>query len=130
MTATKGIPSAPTRTAEETLSSLGSNRDAGLAKADADARLAKQGPNEVPEERSHPILRFAKKFWGLSAWMIELIAVLSLVLHKYADLWVALSLLVANAILSSFQEQRASAAVTALRKQLQVTARVLRDRSW
>ena len=67
---------------------------------------------------------------ALSAWMIELIAVLSFVLHKRADMWVALSLLVANAILSFFQEQRASAAVKALRSKLQVTARVLRDRSW
>ncbi len=55
---------------------------------------------------------------------------LSFFLHKYADVWVALSLLVANAILSFFQEQRASAAVKALRSKLQVTARVLRDRSW
>ena len=81
-----------------TLSSLGSNRDAGLASADVTARLARDGPNEVPEKRSHPLLRFARKFWGLSAWMIELIVLLSLILHKSADLWVALSLLVMNAV--------------------------------
>ena len=118
------------KTAAEALKTLGSNRDGGLAKADADARLVKQGPNEVPEKRSHPLLRLAKKFWGLSAWMIELIAILSFFLHKRADTWVALSLLVANAILGFFQEQRASAAVKALRSKLQVSARVLRDRSW
>jgi plasma-membrane proton-efflux P-type ATPase len=116
--------------AKDILVSLASNAAAGLGVSDASARLAAQGPNEVPEKRSHPILRFARKFWGLSAWMIELIAVLSLVLHKRADLWVAVSLLVANAILSFFQEQRASAAVTALRKRLQVTARALRGGSW
>jgi len=121
---------APSKTAEETLKSLASDRNAGLAQADATTRLEKQGPNEVPEKRSHPLLRFASKFWGLSAWMIELIAVLSLFLHKRADMWVALSLLVANALLSFFQEQRASAAVTALRSKLRVTARVLRDKSW
>src|SRR5208337_217563 len=87
-------------------------------------------PNEVPEKRSHPVFRLAKKFWGLSAWMIELIAVLSFFLHKRADMWVALSLLIANAILGFFQEQRASAAVKALRSKLQVSARVLRDKSW
>jgi plasma-membrane proton-efflux P-type ATPase len=126
----KTAPPAPAKTAAEALKTLASNRDTGLAKTDADARLAKQGPNEVPEKRSHPILRFAKKFWGLSAWMIELIAVLSFFLHKHADLWVAVSLLVANATLGFFQEQRASAAVKALRSKLQVSARVLRDRSW
>ena len=126
----KGAPPAPAKTAAEALKALGSDRDAGLSKADADARLAKQGPNEVPEKPSHPILRLAKKFWGISAWMIELIAILSFFLHKRADMWVALSLLVANAILGFFQEQRASAAVKALRSKLQVSARVLRDKSW
>jgi len=113
-----------------TLSSLGSNRDAGLASADVTARLARDGPNEVPEKRSHPLLRFARKFWGLSAWMIELIVLLSLILHKSADLWVALSLLVMNAVLGFLLEQRASTAVTALRSRLQVTSRALRDGSW
>jgi H+-transporting ATPase len=129
-TSAKGGPAAPAKTAEETLATFGSNRDSGLTKADASARLATQGPNEVPQQPNHPILRLAKKFWGLSAWMIELIAVLSFFLHKRADVWVALSLLVANAVLGFFQEQRASSAVKALRSKLQVMARVLRDKSW
>ena len=126
----KGAPAAPARSATETLTTLGSSCEAGLTGADARARLEKQGPNEVPETRTRPVLLFAKRFWGLSAWMIELIALLSFILHKRADVWIALSLLVGNAILGFFQEQRASAAVAALRKKLQVTARVLRDRSW
>lgn len=55
---------------------------------------------------------------------------LSFVLHKLADLWVALSLLGVNAILSFLQEQRASAAVAALRRRMRVTARVRRDGAW
>ena len=35
-----------------------------------------------------------------------------------------------NAVLSFLQEQRASAAVAALRRQLQVSARVIRDGNW
>ena len=62
--------------------------------------------------------------------MLELIAVLSFVLGKTTDLWIALALLLVNAVLSFLQEQRASAAVTALRRQLQITARVLRDGLW
>ncbi len=102
----------------------------GLTQAEADVRLAKDGPNEIPEKARHPLLRFAKKFWGLSAWMIELIALLSFILHKRADMWIALSLLVANALLSFVQENRASAAVEALRSKLRVTARALRDARW
>ncbi|KAF0097420.1 MAG: ATPase [Rhodospirillaceae bacterium] len=62
--------------------------------------------------------------------MIELIVLLSFILHKWADLWVALSLLIVNAVLSFLQEQRSSAAISALRRRLQVTARVLRDGAW
>ncbi len=109
---------------------LNTDPSIGLTSAEADARLKKDGSNEVAERKAHPVLGFARKFWGLSAWMIELIALISGFLHKYADLAVALALLAVNAILSFLQEQRASAAVTALRKQLQVTARVLRDSRW
>ena len=102
----------------------------GLGAEEAGRRLAHDGPNDVPEKPSHPLLRFAGKFWGLSAWMIELIAAISVVLHKGADFAVAIALLLANAILSFIQEQRASSAVKALRQRLQVTARVLRDGAW
>ena len=115
----------------QTLSTSGASPTLeGLSSAEARARLERDGANEVAEPRRHPIARLAGKFWGLSAWMLELIAVLSLVLHKFADLWVALSLLVLNAALSFLQEQRASAAVAALRRRMHVTARVLRDGTW
>lgn len=109
---------------------LGTNDETGLTAREASNRLDQHGFNEVPEEKRHPLLHFLKKFWGLSAWMIELIALLSFILHKQADLLVAVLLLVVNAILSFLQEQRASAAVAALRRQLNVSARVLRDGTW
>jgi len=112
------------------LAALGSRRETGLQSDDAAARLERDGANDVPEEKAHPLARFAHKFWGLSAWMIELIALLSLVLYKWADFWIALALLLVNAILSFLQESRASAAVSALRHRLRVTARVLRDGTW
>ena len=121
---------APTRTAAEALAAFGSNRQTGLSAAAAKARLAHEGPNDVPEKHPHPVLLFASKFWGLSAWMLELIAALSFLLHKYTDLGVVLGLLVVNAVVSFFQEQRASAAVAALRHRLQVMSRVLRDGNW
>jgi H+-transporting ATPase len=103
---------------------------AGLSSAEAKSRLERDGPNEVPEKKSHPVLGLIRKFWGLSAWMLELIAILSFVLGKTTDFWIAIALLVVNAALSFLQEQRASSAVAALRRQLQVTARVLRDGRW
>ncbi len=120
---------APTRAADA-LASLGSSPETGLSNAIAESRLRRDGPNDVPEQKSHPVLRFLRKFWGLSAWMVELIAALSFILHKNTDFVIALALLLVNAALSFLQEQRASAAVNALRKRLQVSGRVLRDRAW
>ena len=102
----------------------------GLSSIEAKSRLEHDGPNEVPKKKTHPFLGLIRKFWGLSAWMLELIAILSFVLGKTADFWIAIALLVVNAALSFFQEQHASSAVAALRRQLQVTARVLRDGRW
>ncbi len=62
--------------------------------------------------------------------MLELIMVLSAVLGKYSDLAVVGALLVINAVLSFMQESRAAGVVAALRKRLQVNARVRRDSSW
>ena len=123
-------PSAPAQTALETLASLGATAEAGLSTAVATARLAQVGPNDVPERRDRPLVRFAGKFWGLSAWMLELIVLISFILKKQADLWVALSLLLVNAVLSFVQEQHASTAVAALRARLQIMGRVLRDGKW
>jgi H+-transporting ATPase len=62
--------------------------------------------------------------------MLELIMVLSAVLGKFSDLAVVGALLVINAVLSFMQERRAVGVVEALRRRLQVSARVRRDSSW
>jgi H+-transporting ATPase len=102
----------------------------GLTRAEVDARRRESGFNEVAEKKGHPALKFLGKFWGVSAWMLELIMVLSAVLGNTSDLAVVSALLVINAVLSFTQEHRAEGVVEALRRQLQVRARVLRDSSW
>ena len=114
----------------ETLAALRVNPDTGLVQAAVDARLKIHGYNEVVEEKEHPVLRFLSKFWGLSAWMLELILVLSAVLRKFSDLAVVGALLIVNAVLSFAQERRAAGVVETLRKRLQVSARVRRDARW
>ena len=114
----------------EALASLHVNADAGLTHAEAEARRKEHGYNEVAERRGHPVLRFLGKFWGVSAWMLELIMVLSAVLGKYSDLAVVSALLVVNAVLGFLQEQRAAGVVDALRQRLRVSARVLREGNW
>jgi len=118
------------RTATEELAALGSSRERGLSSAEAAIRLKRDGANEIAQKKQHPLWLLLKKFWGISAWMIELVALLSLVLKKYDDVWMALLLLVINALLSFLQEQHAADALAALRQRLNVLARVLRDGVW
>jgi len=114
----------------ETLATLRVDPAVGLARAEVDARRAQHGFNEVAERRKHPVRNFLGKFWGISAWMLELIIILSAVLRKYSDLVVVSALLLVNAVLAVAQERRAAGVVAALRRRLQVNARVLRDAAW
>ena len=128
--ATADCPDFATTSISDTLITLNVNPDIGLARAEVDARRNKDGYNEVSEKAKHPVFKFIGKFWGVSAWMLELIMVLSAVLGNYSDLGVVGALLVVNAILGFMQEHRAEGVVEALRKKLQVSARALRDSSW
>jgi len=114
----------------DTLATLKVNPDTGLTHAEVDARRNAAGYNEVAEQKGHPVLAFLGKFWGISAWMLELIMILSAALGKYSDLAVVSALLVINAVLSFAQERRAAGVVEALRRRLQVNARVRRESSW
>jgi H+-transporting ATPase len=112
------------------LSALRVDPEIGLARTDVDLRREQHGYNEVPERQEHPLLGFLKKFWGLSAWMLEAIIILSAFLRKYSDLAVVSVLLVVNAVLGFMQERRAAGVIAALRRRLPVTARVRREAEW
>lgn len=123
-------PDIATASIPDTLAALQVNAETGLTRTEVDIRLNVHGYNEVAVRQEHPVRRFLAKFWGLSAWMLELIMVLSLFLRKYSDLAVVSALLVVNAVLSFAQERRAAGVVEALRQRLQISARVRRDSNW
>jgi H+-transporting ATPase len=123
-------PDIASASVSDTLAALHANPDTGLSYAEVDARRTEHGYNEVPAKKEHPAFGLLRKFWGISAWMLELIMVLSAVLGKYSDLVVVSALLVINALLSFAQERRAAGVVEALRRRLQVSARVRRESSW
>src|SRR4030042_616433 len=119
-----------TLTIDETLKQLQTNPVTGLTATEAKQRIDNYGRNEVAEKRQNPLVGFLKRFWGLTAWMLEIAIVLSFVLGKYLDLYVITALLLVNAILGFAQEQQATRAVKALKQKLHLQTRVLRDRTW
>ncbi len=117
-------------TTEAAVALLKTDAAKGLASSEIASRVARYGYNEVPEQKTNQLIRFVRKFWGLTAWMLELIILISLLLRRYDDFFIVTALLVVNAVISFYEEQRASHAVEALRKNLQVNTRVLRDGAW
>src|ERR1035437_8127384 len=102
----------------------------GLASDEARRRLAKLGPNAMPDTALHPLRMAIEKFWAPVPWMLEAAIVLELVLGKYVEAAIIAALLVFNAALGLFQESRAQATLAALKSRLALNASVRRDGAW
>jgi H+-transporting ATPase len=118
------------KTVSDLLVNFETDLRSGLSSASAGDRLRHLGPNEVPEKKTHPLRLVARKFWNLTAWMLELIIGLSLVLQRYPDAVIVAVLLVTNAAVSLLEERKAASAVDALKKELRINVRTLRDGAW
>jgi H+-transporting ATPase len=114
---------------EELFAALASS-PSGLSSPEAEVRLAQYGPNALTEKKVNPILKFLRYFWGPIPWMIEVAAVLSAIVRHWDDLCIITALLVFNGIIGFWQEFKAANALEALKEQLALTARVLRDGRW
>ncbi len=102
----------------------------GLTQAEALRRLALYGPNAIPERRVNRFLKLLSYGWGPIPWMIELAVILSALVRHWADFWIILTLLVANALVGFWEENQAGNAVAALKARLALRARVHRDGVW
>jgi H+-transporting ATPase len=93
-------------------------------------RRKQYGYNQVLEKRENPFLRLAKKFWGITPWMLEITIVLTWFLGRYLEAYIVIGLLLFNAALSFFQEEKANSALEFLKQNLHIKARVKRDGKW
>ena len=117
-------PSTATAKAPEVISK------GGLTTDEARRRLAKSGPNAMPDTSAHSIRMALDKFWAPVPWMLEAAIVVELALGKYVEAGIIALLLVFNAALGLFQESRAQATLAALKSRLALTASVRRDGAW
>ncbi|MBI2313396.1 MAG: cation-translocating P-type ATPase [Betaproteobacteria bacterium] len=116
--------------AGEVASALGCTPDRGLSAAEAAARLARHGRNEIREaERRSPWRMLADQFTDFMIIVLMVAAVISGFIGEVADTIAILVIVVLNAVIGFIQEYRAEKAMAALKKLAAATARVLRDGS-
>ncbi len=112
----------------EVLDRLGTDPERGLTEVEAERRRARLGPNELSEAPPPPLWR---KFLAQVTEPVVLIllaaAALSAGIGEWADALAILAIVVLNALLGVYQEQRAEHALAALRRLSAPVARVIRD---
>src|SRR5579872_5707667 len=102
----------------------------GLSEAEAHRRLLHFGPNETSAVE-RPIWRLVlAKFFAPVPCLLEAAIVLQVVLGEYFEASIIGILVAFNAALGLFQESRAQATLSALKKRLALNASVLRDETW
>jgi H+-transporting ATPase len=116
-------------TIDEILNRLSATKE-GLSSLEAQKRLQQYGPNEIPEKKENPLLKFLSYFWGPIPWMIEAAVIMSAVIQRWPDFGIIFTLLMVNAIVGSWQEHKAGNAIELLKQRLAIKARVLRDGKW
>ena len=107
---------------------LGVDGDCGLAQTEAQHRLARLGPNALPEPPPRPLWRsFARQFKSPLIYILFVAAVLAVALGHLGDAAVILAVVLVNALIGSLQEGRAERSMAALRRLSAVQVRVQRD---
>ena len=103
---------------------------AGLSSAEAAQRLAQYGPNTIADRTESKWHKLAAYFWGPLPFLIEAAAIISALRRDWADFAVVTGLLIYNAVVGFWQDNKAANALAALKKGLALRARVSRDGKW
>jgi len=112
----------------EAAASLGVDPARGLSAAEAARRRVVHGPNALVEAAPEPLWRkFARQFAELVIWILMAAAVISALMGEWADTAAIAAIVIVNALIGFFQEERAMQALAALRSLAAPSARVLRD---
>jgi Ca2+-transporting ATPase len=100
----------------------------GLTFAEAEARLARHGPNALPEgRRRSPLRMLADQFADFMILVLVAAAVVSGIVGEPSDTIAIFVIVLLNAVIGFVQEWRAERAMAALRLMAAPSARVRRD---
>jgi magnesium-transporting ATPase (P-type) len=102
-------------------------RAEGLSEAEAQRRLAGQGPNRLPPpQRQGPWRRFLTQFHNLLIYVLLAAVVVTALLGHWVDCGVIFGVVVVNALIGFIQEGKAEKALDSIRSLLSLRAFVLR----
>lgn len=117
-------------TVEEALQSTGGDAKTGLDPSAAAEKLVADGPNELPPpKRISRLGMFFSQFNDLMVWLLVAAALIAASGQDFVDAAVIFVILILNAFLGFIQEDKAQAAVDALREMSAPSATVLRGGS-
>lgn len=103
------------------------SQSSGLSQQEAEARLAKYGPNQLPQPaRRSALMRFLLQFHNILIYVLIGAAVITALLGHWIDTGVILLVVLVNAVISSIQEGKAEQAMNAIRHMLAPQANVIR----
>lgn len=112
---------------EDLLHELASGRD-GLSSAAAEDRMRRYGPNTLrPTRRSSGTMLFLGQFRSLILLILLFTTAVSAILRDWLDAVIILLIVCGSALLSFYQEYRATTALAKLQARAAATATVLRD---
>ena len=111
------------------LQALDATRE-GLASAEAARRLAQYGPNSIVDRTESKWRRLLTYFWGPLPFLIEAAAIISGLRRDWPDFAIVTGLLLYNAVVGFWQDNKAANALAALKEGLAPRARALRDGAW
>jgi len=107
---------------------LNTDYRSGLTSEEAKARLAQDGPNELPEGKREGWLRiFLRQFESPLIYVLIVAAIVVFLLGEIIDSLLIVIVLLFNALVGAVQEGRAENTMLALRRFATTTATVIRD---
>ena len=103
----------------EALTRFGTRVEQGLDENGARQRLARYGPNRLPEpKRAGPLARFARQFHNVLIYVLMAAGTTTAMLGHWIDTAVILAVVMVNAIIGFVQEGKAESALAAIRERL------------
>ena len=110
------------------LENLGTDPEKGLTQAQIQAKLAQYGKNTLQDEaRTSRIKLMLGQFKSPMVYTLVLAASIAFILSEHLNAIAILVIVILNALIGYFQESKAEAAISALKKLSTPKVRVLRD---